>query len=94
MQENYGGNMPPNIKDEDTHKRAKELARLTHTSMTRAVEIAVSEALERRQSGVDRETNRKIAELRDIAEQTSQLPVRDERKAEEILGYDHEGIVR
>ncbi len=86
--------MPLNITDEEIHKRAKQLAELTHTSISRAVEIAVSEALERRRGGADRETDRKIAELREIAEETSHLPVRDERRSEEILGYDHEGIVR
>jgi len=39
--------MSLNIKDEETHRRARELARVTGESMTAAVDQAVRERLER-----------------------------------------------
>lgn len=43
--------MSLNIKDEKTHRLAKQLARLTGESMTAAVGLAVRERLERVRSG-------------------------------------------
>lgn len=42
-----GGHMSLNIKNEETHRLARELARLTGESMTAAVNEAIRERLER-----------------------------------------------
>ena len=79
------------IKSDDTHRRAKELARMTGESIAEAVDRAVTERLER----LRRQRNRKaLAEmLLKLGEQCSRLPVIDERSAEEIL-YDDNGLPR
>lgn len=83
--------MGMNIKSDDTHRRAKELARLTGESLAEAVDRAVTERLER----LRRQRNRKalVAKLLKLGEQCSRLPVIDERSAEEML-YDENGLPR
>jgi antitoxin VapB len=84
--------MPLNIKHEDIHARARELAEVMNTSITEAVDRAIQEALERRRSRDERQYRSTIEELREIAERTGDLPVYDRRSAEEILGYDEKGV--
>ena len=83
--------MGMNIKSVDTHRRAKELARMTGESIAEAVDRAVTERLER----LRRQRNRKAltAKLLKLGEQCSRLPVIDERSAEEML-YDDNGLPR
>jgi antitoxin VapB len=83
--------MGMNIKSDDTHRRAKELARITGESIAEAVDRAVTERLER----LRRQRNRKelAAKLLKLGERCSRLPVIDERSAEEML-YDESGLPR
>jgi antitoxin VapB len=83
--------MGMNIKSDDTHRRAKELARITGESIAEAVDRAVTECLER----LRRQRNRKelAAKLLKSGERCSRLPVIDERSAEEML-YDESGLPR
>jgi antitoxin VapB len=83
--------MGMNIKSDDTHRRAKELARITGESIAEAVDPAVTERLER----LRRQRNRKelAAKLLKLGERCSRLPVIDERSAEEML-YDESGLLR
>jgi antitoxin VapB len=83
--------MGMNIKSDDTHRRAKELARMTGESIAEAVDRAVTERLER----LRRQRNRKAlaVKLLKLGEQCSRLPVVDERSAEEML-YDDGGLPR
>ncbi len=83
--------MPLNIKNEETHQRAKRLAEITNTSITIAVDTAIREALERRQSKNERLYRSLIEDLREIAIQTASLPVNDRRSSDEIVGYDEMG---
>ena len=80
--------MGMNIKSEDTHRRAKELARLAGETIAEAVDRAVSERLER----LRRRRNQKaLAErLLKIGDECSQLPVVDSRAPDEML-YDERG---
>jgi antitoxin VapB len=48
--------MALNIKDEETHRLASELARLTGESMTLAVKVSVKERLERQRRSSNRES--------------------------------------
>ena len=81
--------MGMNIKSEDTHRRAKELARLADETIAEAVDRAVTERLER----LRRRRNRKaLAErLLKIGDQCSRLPVLDSRAPDEML-YDERGL--
>jgi antitoxin VapB len=83
--------MGMNIKSDVTHRRAKELARMTGESIAEAVDRAVTERLER----LRRQRNRKAlgAKLLKLGEQCSRLPVIDERSVEEML-YDENGLPR
>ena len=78
-----------NIKNEDTHRRAKELARLAGETMTEAVDKAVAERLERLRK--KRNTKALAQQLLEIGERCSKLPVLDDRTPEEML-YDEQGL--
>jgi antitoxin VapB len=71
---------------------AAALAKLTGETKTEAVIRALRDRLDR----LRRErSNRRLAdELDEIARHFAQLPVRDARTAEEILGYDEHGLPR
>jgi hypothetical protein len=78
-----------NIKNEATHRRAQELARLAGETMAQAVDRAISERLER----IRRTRNRgAVAErLLSIGRECARLPVLDKRCPDEIL-YDESGL--
>lgn len=82
--------MALNIKDPDTDRLARELAELTGESITVAVATAVRDRLQRLSGGVPRE--KRAAEMRRIANETSRLPVLDDRPEDEILGYGPDGL--
>ena len=82
--------MALSIKDPQTDRLARELAKATGESLTTAVNIALSERLER----VSRLPRRRdlAAELTAIARRCAALPVLDDRPEAEILGYDENGL--
>jgi antitoxin VapB len=77
-----------NIKDENAHRLARELAARRGTSLTQAVADALAEALNRTESTVQP----KLERLREISRRAASLPVLDTRAADEILGYDDFGM--
>jgi antitoxin VapB len=83
--------MSLNIKNEATHRRAQELARLAGETMTQAVDRAIAERLER----IRKRRNRgRLAEhLLNIGRECARLPVLDKRSPEEML-YDDNGLPR
>jgi antitoxin VapB len=82
--------MALNIKDDAADRLVRELAALTGESLTTAVTVAVRERLERLRGSVPSEQRRR--ELTAIADRSAALPVLDTRSAEEILGYDGDGL--
>jgi antitoxin VapB len=84
--------MALNIRNREAEKLAEELARLTGETKTEAVTKALRDRLAR----VRRERSRRrlADELDDIARHCAELPVRDPRPADEILGYDESGVPR
>ena len=81
--------MSLNIKDETTHRRARELARLAGETMTRAVDRAIDERLERMRKVRNRTA---VAErLLKIGHDCARLPVLDKRSADEML-FDEKGL--
>ena len=84
--------MALNIRNPEAERLAAELARLAGESKTEAVTKALRDRLMR----VRRErTRRRLAdELEEIAEHCANLPIIDDRRAEEILGYDELGLPR
>jgi len=77
------------IKNDDADSLARELAALTGESLTTAVTESLRERLERerRRSGGDR-----AERIRQAVERFRQLPVLDDRPADEIIVYDEHGL--
>lgn len=82
--------MALNIKDPETDRLVRRLADVTGESITSAVEIAVRERLERVQ-GVSRR-DRVFEDLNEISRRCAALPVLDDRPADELVGYDEDGL--
>lgn len=84
--------MALNIRNAEAERLAVALTRLTGESKTEAV----TQALKDRLSRLKREkSGRGLAEeLSDIGRHCASLPVLDKRSADEILGYDENGVAR
>ena len=84
--------MPLNIKNEETHRAAKELARLRGTTLTKAVDDAVHEALVREKPQKSQKV--RLQEIREIQKRFAELPVMDNRGMDEIMEdmYDENGL--
>ena len=82
--------MPISVKNPETEGLARELALLTHESLTEAIHGALADRLER----VKRErSGRPLAlEIEEIVERYSRLPLISNLTEDEILGYDEFGI--
>jgi len=82
--------MPLSIKDLETERLARDLARRTGESITVATRKALQERL-RRVRGASRKTHL-LADLAEIRRRCAELPVLDPRTPEEIIGYDERGL--
>lgn len=82
--------MALNIKDERADRLVRELAAVTGESLTTAITVSVTERLERVRGAVPRE--QRAQALARIAERSAGRPVLDRRGADEILGYDADGL--
>lgn len=78
------------IEDPSTSELARALAERRSIPLTQAVHDALHEALLRDEE----ETRRTLERLNDIAHHCAHLPVRDDRPAEDLLGYDERGLPR
>jgi len=81
--------MSLNIKNEETHRRAQELARLAGETMTGAIDRAITERLYR----IRKRRNKAdlVERLLKIGRECAALPVLDRRKPEDML-YDKHGL--
>jgi antitoxin VapB len=82
--------MALSIKDPETERLARALAERTGETITTATRRALEERLKRIGSDA-----RKAALLEDLAasrRRWSTLPVLDNRSADEIIGYDENGL--
>ena len=84
--------MPLNIRSEETEALASALAKLTGETKTEAVTQALRERIQRVRRA--RAKRRLADELDEIALHCSTLPVLDRRSADEIIGYDENGLAR
>ena len=82
--------MSLNIKNPEAHRLARELADQTGESLTTAVTVALRERL----SGlrVASQPGGLMAAVAEIQDFVAALPDRDCRSADEILGYDEDGL--
>jgi antitoxin VapB len=78
------------IKNNETERLARQVAKETGESLTKTIEISLREQLQRlKQAPRGRIMN---AELEDILRRVHSLPTRDTRPEAEILGYDRHGM--
>ena len=82
--------MALNVKNPETHRLAQELAEATGTTLTDAVTVALRESLATRRQGDS--FHLLWAEVSEIQRFVADLPDRDTRSPEEILGYDQDGL--
>jgi antitoxin VapB len=82
--------MALNIKDADTDRLARELARETGETITVAARRAIEERLERVRARRAAEPQR--TDLYDIIRRGRERTVLDRRTEDEILGYDDDGL--
>ncbi|MGE0668554.1 MAG: type II toxin-antitoxin system VapB family antitoxin [Sphingomonadales bacterium] len=66
--------MALNIKDDEIHEMARELAELQGSSLTEAVRGALRAALDRKRVASDRETRERFERIMEIARRFSALP--------------------
>jgi antitoxin VapB len=85
--------MALSLKDAETDRLAREVAKLTGESLTEAVRKALAERLERerRKRGRDKGLAERLDE---IALRCASLPDYDPRTPDEIIGYDEHGVPR
>ena len=84
--------MPLSIKDPDTERLARDLARRTGESITVATRRALEERL-RRIGGIH-EKARLLDDLAEIRQRCAALPMIDDRRPDEIIDYDEHGLPR
>jgi len=84
--------MALNIRNKETEQLATALASLTGETKTEAVRKALAERLERTRRTHGK--RRLVEEVDEIADHCAALPVLDKRSAEQILGYDANGLPR
>jgi hypothetical protein len=86
--------VPLNIKNEATHKAAKELARLRGTTLTKAVDDAIHEAIVRAMPPRGEDLAQIEAKIREIQERFASLPKLTNRTWQEIEDdmYDENGL--
>jgi antitoxin VapB len=83
--------MALSIKDPEADRLAREVAKITGESLTKAIVQSLRERLAR----VRRARGPRLSEeLLKIGRRCARLPVQDSRPAEEILGYDKHGLPR
>lgn len=83
--------MAISIKDPETDRLARALAAATGESLTEAIRRALQDRLDREKQRSRRGIG---VEVRRIQERLGQLPVRDPRAADDIVGYDAHGAPR
>jgi antitoxin VapB len=84
--------MALNIKNAETERLARELARRRGTGITEAVTHALRNEVERERKKPRRESEEEfVRRIREISEEVAKLPVLDDRSDDEILGYNEQG---
>jgi antitoxin VapB len=84
--------MALSIKSQETERLAREIAAKTGESLTGAIQTALEERLERLKH--QRRSKILATQLEDILRRVDQLPILDSRTADEIVGYDEQGLPR
>ena len=84
--------MALSIKNSETERLARQVAKEARESLTEAIEVSLKERLQRL-----RQHHRGLVmteKLEDILRRVDNLPTLDTRSADDILGYDAHGVPR
>jgi len=84
--------MPLSIRNEETERLARLVAKEAGESITEAIQRSLAERLER--MGRKRDDRRTRKALEEILHRVDALPTLDTRSEDEILGYDQHGVPR
>lgn len=84
--------MALNIKDPETDRLARELAAATGETITVAARTAIEERLARIRAR--RAAEPAIDELRALIRRGRSRPLLDDRRVDDVLGYDDRGLPR
>jgi antitoxin VapB len=84
--------MPLSIKDPETERLARDLARRTGESITVATRNALEERLRRIAHAPGKSVL--LEDLESIRLRCAALPVLDDRTPDDIIGYDEHGLPR
>lgn len=82
--------MALSIKNDETERLARQVARETGESLTEAIQRALQERWERLRAR--RRSHIVAAQVEDLLRRVDSLPTIDSRPEEEILGYDEHGM--
>lgn len=84
--------MALSIKNEETERLARQVARETGESLTEAIQTALHERWVRLQA--KRRSHVLAGQVEDLLRRVDSLPTFDSRTDDEILGYDQHGMPR
>lgn len=84
--------MALSIRNSETERLVRAVAKETGESLTQAIEQSLRERLDRLQRR--RPAALALQKLNDILRRVDSLPDKDERSPDEILGYDEDGLPR
>jgi antitoxin VapB len=84
--------MALSLKDPETDRLAREVARLTGESLTEAVRKALAERLERERLRRGEPRKDLVEALTALSLECAALPDFDTRSPDEIIGYDKNGM--
>ena len=82
--------MPISIKNVETERLARELAKETGETLTEVIKRSLQDRLQRVRGR--RHAKGLPEQVADILQRMDTLPTLDERAEDEILGYDQDGI--
>lgn len=79
------------IKNDETEQLVRELARRKGVGVTTAIRLAVRNELAKTPP-LKKDPAAILAAVRKIQDYVAKLPILDDRSADEILGYDENGL--
>lgn len=82
--------MPLSIKDPETERLARALAARTGETITVATRRAIEERLKR--TGAQARKTALLEDMEAMQRRLSALPVLDDRRPEELIGYNENGV--
>ena len=83
--------MALSLKDPETDRLAREVARMTGETLTGAIRVSLAERLGRERLKRGRPSDL-AEELEAIVRRFDALPILDDRSPDEIIGYDENGL--